>query len=71
MRPTVEDEADLPKLEIHILKDLDERDWGYDAEIEMSLEFFIRSESKFSSVEELTDQISKDINKAKTLLSIP
>ena len=24
MRPTVEDGADLPKLEIHILKDLDE-----------------------------------------------
>ena len=71
MRPTVEDEADLPKLEIHVLEDLDERDWGYDAEIEMSLDFFIRSESKFSSVEELTDQISKDINKAKTLLSIP
>jgi riboflavin kinase/FMN adenylyltransferase len=70
MRPTVEDGADLPKLEIHILGNLDERDWGYDAEVEMSLEFFIRSESKFSSVEELTDQISKDINKAKTLLSI-
>jgi riboflavin kinase/FMN adenylyltransferase len=69
IRPTVEENAPSPKLEIHVLEEINEDEWGYDAEIEMSLDFFIRHEKKFSSVEELKSQISEDLNQAKGLHS--
>tara|TARA_A100001015_G_scaffold306627_1_gene401230 strand:- start:3583 stop:4533 length:951 start_codon:yes stop_codon:yes gene_type:complete len=68
MRPTVEKTAPLPKFEIHALADLDEREWGYESEVEMDLKSFIRPEKKFDSLDELKDQIKIDRTKAAELL---
>lgn len=67
-RPTMEKDARAPKLEIHVLEELDQDKWGYDSEIEMSLEHFIRPERRFGSVEELKKQIQRDKNQAKDFL---
>ena len=70
MRPTMENDVNSPKLEIHVLNEFDEEKWGYNFEIEMALEYFIRPEKKFESVEELKNQIDKDRNKAIELLQV-
>ena len=64
----MENDVNSPKLEIHVLNEFDEEKWGYNFEIEMALEYFIRPEKKFESVEELKNQIEKDRNKAIELL---
>ena len=70
MRPTMENDVNSPKLEIQVLNEFDEEKWGYNFEIEMALEYFIRPEKKFESVEELKNQIEKDRNKAIELLQV-
>lgn len=60
LRPTVENDVSLPRLEIHILNEFDEKKWGYNSEVEMALEFFIRPEKKFDSLNDLKSQIEKD-----------
>ena len=68
IRPTVENNASVPKLEIHILNEFNEEKWSYNSEVEMSLEYFIRSEKKFDSLDELKNQIEIDRSIASGLL---
>lgn len=68
IRPTVENNATVPKLEIHILNEFNEGKWSYNSEVEMSLEYFIRSEKKFDSLDELKNQIEIDRSIASGLL---
>ena len=68
IRPTVENNASVPKLEIHIMNEFNEEKWSYNSEVEMSLEYFIRSEKKFDSLDELKNQIEIDRSIASGLL---
>jgi riboflavin kinase/FMN adenylyltransferase len=68
LRPTIEDDAGVPKLEIHVLEDLNTDDWKYGSDIEMSLQHFIRPEAKFESVDDLKVQIQCDKEKAQKLI---
>lgn len=61
--PTVKDMSD-PQLEVHIF---DFKGDLYNHEIDVEFIKFIRSERKFNSVEELHDQIQKDIHETKLL----
>ena len=70
IRPTVENDARVPKLEIHILDEFNEEKWGYNSEVEMALEHFIRPEKKFDSIDELKKQIEMDRSKANALLQM-
>ncbi len=53
-------------VETHIFKDLTEEFYGKYVKVEFL--DFIRSESKFNSIEELKEQISKDIIKVKEMI---
>ena len=64
IRPTVDGE-ESPDVEMYIF-DFD-RDI-YDKSIRIDLKSFIREEKHFSSLDELKDQMSRDITAAKTLL---
>jgi riboflavin kinase/FMN adenylyltransferase len=67
IRPTVENDISIPKLEIHVLKDLDICNWKYGSDLEMSLNEFIRPEMKFKSVDDLRIQIKRDREIAQKL----
>jgi riboflavin kinase / FMN adenylyltransferase len=64
-RPTVVGE--FPTVEVHLL------DWSgdlYNQTITVSLEAFLRPEQKFASLEDLKQQIDRDCQTAKKLLSV-
>ncbi|MCM8534904.1 MAG: riboflavin biosynthesis protein RibF [Lentisphaeraceae bacterium] len=61
-KPTFNDGEESVKVEVHLLDfsgDL------YGSEIEIFFEEFVRSEQKFANVEELKEQICKDVTKAR------
>ena len=65
LRPTVEERAKQPLLEVHVLDSIDA---GFASEgtiVSMTLEFFLRPEKKFNSAEDLRNQIKKDILQAE------
>ena len=53
------------------MNEFDEEKWSYNSEVEMSLEYFIRPEKKFDSLDALKNQIEVDRSKASSLLEIP
>lgn len=61
--PTVQDRKD-PVLEVHILEGGEN---FKDTSIEMEFSSYIRSEKKFSSIDELKNQIQKDIEAVKSM----
>ena len=70
LRPTLESEALIPKLEIHGLDSLDPESWKAGIEISMQLLEFIRPEKKFKSLEFLREQITKDKHTAEALREV-
>jgi riboflavin kinase/FMN adenylyltransferase len=70
LRPTLESEALIPKLEIHALDSLDPETWKAGIEISMQLLDFIRPEMKFESLELLREQITKDKHTAEALREV-
>ncbi len=64
-RPTVDSDGDFV-LEVHLLDP--ERVWEPGDRIRVSLTDFLRPEKEFSSVEELTEQIERDVRRANRLL---
>jgi riboflavin kinase / FMN adenylyltransferase len=68
LRPTIEVDGGEPILEVHCLESPNSSIWKAGATLSMSLEVFIRSEKKFSGVNELKDQIRKDCEHAKNHL---
>lgn len=71
LRPTVEDQVLIPRLEIHAIEDLDHMDWKAGIFLKMELCHFIRAEKKFDSLDDLKFQISKDTEQARELLDKP
>lgn len=69
VRPTFEDELLAPVVESHLL-DYDEEEF-YGAEFGLEFIARLRAEKRFSGVEELLDQIHKDIVHARQLLAAP
>ena len=69
LRPTIEEDASEPILEVHCLESPNSSIWQAGATLSMSLDFFLRSERKFSGVEELKEQIRKDCEQAKNYLA--
>ncbi|MDG1355388.1 MAG: riboflavin biosynthesis protein RibF [Opitutales bacterium] len=69
LRPTIEVDAGEPVLEVHCLDSPNSSIWKAEATLSMSLDFFIRSEKKFSGVNKLKDQIRKDCEQAKNYLA--
>lgn len=69
LRPTIEVDAGEPILEVHCLESPNSSIWKAGATLSMSLDFFIRSEKKFSGVNKLKDQIRKDCEQAKNYLA--
>ena len=67
MRPTVEKNAETPLLEVHILDELDSQIGSEGSQISMTLNYFLRPEKKFDSIEDLKSQISRDLKEAKEL----
>jgi riboflavin kinase/FMN adenylyltransferase len=65
VRPTFEGD-DLPTIEVHIF-DFDRDIYGY--QIQIRFIDRLRNEKKFSGIDELTDQLAKDMDAAKKLLS--
>jgi|TARA_A200000113_G_C8871825_1_gene356965 riboflavin kinase/FMN adenylyltransferase len=68
LRPTVENQALLPRLEIHSIEELDHMEWKTGIFLKMELCHFIRAEKKFDSLDDLKFQISKDKEQARELL---
>jgi riboflavin kinase/FMN adenylyltransferase len=69
LRPTIEEDASEPILEVHCLESPNFSIWQAGATLSMSLDIFLRSERKFLGVEELKDQIRKDCEQAKNYLA--
>jgi len=69
LRPTVEVDVGEPILEVHCLESPNSSIWKAGTNLSMSLDVFIRSEKKFSGVNELKAQIRKDCQQAKTYLA--
>lgn len=69
LRPTIEEDASEPILEVHCLESPNSSIWQAGATLSMSLDIFLRSERKFLGVEELKDQIRKDCEQAKNYLA--
>ncbi len=65
LRPTVEREPAAPLLEVHLL---DREDTLYGKELHVSFLDFIRDEKKFSSLNELKEQIARDKALARELI---
>jgi riboflavin kinase/FMN adenylyltransferase len=70
LRPTLESEALIPKLEIHALGSFNPDIWKAGIEISMQLLQFIRHEQKFESLESLKEQITQDKQTAEKLRKI-
>lgn len=67
LRPTVEEDASKPLLEVHVLDPIDQ-DFGLEGEVlSMTLECFLRKEQKFKSLDELKNQIKLDLLSAEEL----
>lgn len=64
LRPSVDD-SEIPTMETHIL-DFDEDIYG--KEIEIELVFYIRGIKKFNGLEEVKQQVDKDIIEAREVL---
>ena len=62
IRPTVNQPAPLPRVEVHLLDFAGEL---YGQEIEITFAARLRDEKKFSSLDELTAQIARDIAEAR------
>jgi riboflavin kinase/FMN adenylyltransferase len=65
LRPTVEQGAPAPSLEVHLL------DWNgdlYDHHLEVRLHHHLRPEKKFPNLDALRHQIAEDIHKARLAL---
>ena len=69
LRPTIEEDASEPILEVHCLESPSSSIWQAGATLSMCLDVFLRSERKFLGVEELKDQIRKDCEQAKNYLA--
>ena len=69
LRPTIEEDASEPILEVHCLESPNSSIWQAGATLSMSLDIFLRSEKKFLGLEELKDQIRKDCEQAKNYLA--
>lgn len=67
MRPTVEDSAAEPLLEVHCLEMID---WQVGDIIEVLWESFIRPEQKFGGIEALKAQIAQDRDAARKFFSL-
>ena len=65
-RPTLGDGADDPVLELHIM-DLNRN--LYDKDIEVFFMEKLRDEKRFDSVDELVDNIERDVKKAEKILA--
>ena len=65
LRPTVEEGATQPLLEVHVLDPIDEEFGSAGQQLSMTLESFLRPEQKFDSVDELKSQIEYDLLKAE------
>ncbi len=65
MRPTFHQRAEQPLLEAHVI-DFDEDLYGQDLRIEFVE--FLRSERRFSGIDEIAEQLKKDIDNARTVL---
>ena len=65
LRPTVEEGATQPLLEVHVLDPIDEDFGSAGQQLSMTLESFLRPEQKFDSVDKLKSQIEYDLLKAE------
>ena len=65
LRPTVEEGATQPLLEVHVLDSIDQKFGSAGQQLSMTLEAFLRPEQKFESVDELKKQIEYDLLKAE------
>ncbi|MEJ6622808.1 MAG: riboflavin biosynthesis protein RibF [Opitutae bacterium] len=65
LRPTVEEGATQPLLEVHVLDPIDEEFGSAGQQLSMTLESFLRPEQKFDSVDKLKSQIEYDLLKAE------
>lgn len=65
LRPTVEEGATQPLLEVHVLDSIDEEFGSAGQQLSMTLESFLRPEQKFDSVDKLKSQIEYDLLKAE------
>lgn len=66
MRPTFHQHAEQPLLEAHLI-DFDEDLYGQHLQIEFS--HFLRSERRFGGIDEIAEQLSKDVDAARALLA--
>jgi riboflavin kinase/FMN adenylyltransferase len=69
LRPTVEEGAEHPLLEVHCLETPDMLIWKEGASLTMELAVRLRPEKKFSGMDELTAQIESDCGQARKLFS--
>jgi riboflavin kinase/FMN adenylyltransferase len=69
LRPTVDEGAKFPLLEVHCLETPDVSIWKEGASLTMELAVQLRPEKKFSGVEQLTAQIERDCGQARKLFS--
>ena len=67
LRPTVEDGAILPLLEIHCLEEPNLSLWRDGSLLSMELITMIRPEKKFAGIEELKSQIKQDCDEVRKL----
>ncbi len=65
LRPTVEEGATQPLLEVHVLDPIEEEFGSAGQQLSMTLESFLRPEQKFDSVDKLKSQIEYDLLKAE------
>jgi riboflavin kinase/FMN adenylyltransferase len=66
-RPTFENQPTRPQVETHLL-DFDQN--LYHRRISLSFLTFLRGEQRFASVQDLVDQVQKDIQRARTILEV-
>jgi len=69
LRPTVDEGAKFPLLEVHCLESPDVSIWKEGASLTMELAVHLRPENFFSGVEQLTAQIERDCGQARKLFS--
>lgn len=66
MRPTFHQHAEQPLLEAHLI-DFDEDLYGQKLRVEFV--DFLRSERRFAGIDEIAEQLKKDVDNARTVLS--
>ena len=67
LRPTVEEGATQPLLEVHVLDSIEDGFGRVGQKLSMNLTSFLRPEQKFESVDVLKSQIKEDLLRAETL----